>query len=167
MVTDKNAPPIEKPGRAPLQCKPSLTHRILVAEDDADIRRLNAAVLTHSGYHVDAAEDGAVAWESLQLNSYHLLITDNEMPHMSGLGLLKEIHAANMALPVIMATGKLPYEEFSQSPWLQPAAILVKPYTGAELVGTVKEVLRATDAVREENAPLAENGQPSAGNLQL
>lgn len=45
-------------------------HRILVVEDDGDIRHLNTAVLTQSGYHVDAAKDGAEAWDTLQIKKY-------------------------------------------------------------------------------------------------
>jgi DNA-binding response OmpR family regulator len=138
---------------APLQCQKSLSRRILVVDDDIFIRQLNTQVLIRSGYEVDAAEDGAVAWDALQLNSYDLLITDNNMPKVSGIELLKKLHAARMALPVIMATGALP-EEFTGYPWLQPAATLLKPYTVAEFLGAVKEVLRATGVVGEEIVPL-------------
>ena len=63
-------------------------HRILVAEDDHDVRRLNTEVLIDSGYHVDAAQDGAIAWDILQIKSYDLLITDYDMPKLSGLELV-------------------------------------------------------------------------------
>ena len=123
--------------------QPNPRPRILVVEDDAVMRELNRSALTECGYHVDVAEDGAAAWAALQLNSYDLMITDNGMPKVSGIDLLKKLHAAHMALPVIMATGCLPQEEFAQSPWLHPSAMLLKPYTLAELLGTVKEVLQA------------------------
>jgi len=126
---------------APRQCHPKPTHRILVVEDDGDIRRLNAEVLAHSGYHVDAAEDGAAAWDTLQRNRYDLLVTDNDMPKVSGVELLHKLHAAHIALPVIMATGRLPAEEFTQCPWIQPAALLIKPYSFHELLETVRRVL--------------------------
>jgi DNA-binding response OmpR family regulator len=123
--------------------------RILVVEDEAPVRQLNAEVLTRAGYEVDAAEDGAAAWEALNGDSYDLLITDNGMPRLSGLELLKKLRAARMELPVIMATGTLPTQEFAQSPWLRPAATLEKPYTIEELLRTVKKVLRATGGTRE------------------
>jgi DNA-binding response OmpR family regulator len=117
--------------------------RILVVEDDGDIRRLNAEVLKCSGYEVDAAEDGAAGWAALDANGYDLLITDHDMPNVSGVDLLKKLHAARMDLPVIMATGSFPAHELVQRPWLQPAAMLFKPYTVEELLGTVREVLGA------------------------
>ena len=64
--------------------------------------------------------------------------------------MLKKLRAARMALPVIMATGTLPTEEFTRYPWLQPAATLLKPYTGEEMLKTVKKVLRETDNSNHE-----------------
>jgi DNA-binding response OmpR family regulator len=119
--------------------------RILLVEDDSGLLRLNAEVLKRSGYDVDTAEDGTAAWDMLQLNSYDLLVTDNNMPKVSGIELLKKLQAAGVVLPVIMATGALPKEEFAQYPWLQPGTILLKPYTIAELLGMVKKVLREAD----------------------
>ena len=143
-------------------------HRILVVEDDGDTRRLNTEVLIELGCHVDAAEDGAVAWDTLQVQHYDLLVTDNEMPKVTGLELLKKLHAARKTLPVIMATGKLPKEEFTRHPMLQPDAILIKPYTIEEFLGTVKGVLRGIEQTREQIAtmPILHNQPPADGFQQ-
>jgi DNA-binding response OmpR family regulator len=141
-MTAENTPRTGDLAGAPLQSQKKPPHRILVVEDDGVIRNLNAEVLAHSGYQVDAAEDGAAAWDTLQRNRYDLLVTDNDMPKVSGVELLHKLHAARIALPVIMATGTLPKDEFTQCPWLQPAALLIKPYSFHELLGTVQEVLR-------------------------
>jgi len=141
---------------------------ILVVDDDSVIRQLNTEVLLRSGYEVDAAEDGAAAWEALGADNYDLLITDHDMPGLSGLDLIKKLRAARMELPVIMATGKLPEEEFTRYPWLQPVARLLKPYTKAELLGMVKEALRTTDGAREQIAPPPHRqSQPSAVGLRV
>ncbi len=118
--------------------------RVLVVDDEPDIRRLNAHALIELGFHADTASDGAAAWEILQVARYDLLITDNNMPVVTGVDLLKKLHSAGMALPVIMATGTSPDLEFMANPWLRPAAVLLKPYTSAELVETAREVLRAS-----------------------
>jgi two-component system response regulator TctD len=131
-------------------------HRILVVADDRDLRRINAMVLTHAGYAVDMAEDGAAAWEALQANRYELVITDNNMPRLTGIELLKKLRSARMELPVIMATGTLPTQELAQNPWLEPVAMLAKPYATDRLLDTVKDVLRATDSLREQLEPLPE-----------
>lgn len=135
-----------EPASQSVPCPPNSPHRILVVDDDGEVRRLNTEVLIQFGYQVDAAEDGAVAWEALQLNGYDLIVTDNRMPKVTGVELLKKLRTARMELPVIMATGVLPQDEFARHPWLQPAATLIKPYTIAQLVDTVKQVLSATNS---------------------
>ena len=142
-----------EPVRAVVQSKANSPHRILVVDDDAEIRRLNAKVLLNSGFHVDAAEDGAEAWENLQLHRYDLLVTDNDMPKVTGVELLKKLHAARMALPVILATAVAPNEAFSASPLLPLAAILLKPYTPREFLETVQEALRATVNAPKPDGP--------------
>jgi DNA-binding response OmpR family regulator len=123
--------------------KSSPPQRILVAEDDEDIRRLNTEVLIHHGYRVDAAEDGVVAWDALQVSPYDLLITDNLMPRVTGVELIKKMRSARLLLPVIMASGTPLDPEFARRGWLQPAAVVRKPYTPDELLGAVRQVLHA------------------------
>ena len=127
--------------------------RILVVEDDKDIRRVSAQALMNSGYQVEAAEDGAAAWEILQSKAFHLLITDNNMPRLTGVELVKKLRLASMALPVILATGKLPAEALAQNPSLQLAAMLPKPFYISELLETVKNVLREADRATAGSQP--------------
>ena len=167
-MKDNQSLPAGESASAPLQFQTNPPHRILVVEDDSSIRQLNTEVLLCSGYAVDAAEDGAAAWQALGADRYDLMITDNSMPNVSGVELLKKLHAAAMALPVIMATGRPPDEQFTEFPWLLPAAILLKPYTVEELLGTVKKVLCATDSPREQFNPQTNwQSQPSAIGLRL
>ena len=146
MTTNRTGPSGElASAQAQSESRASPPHRILVVDDDVTIRQLNTAMLLHSGYEVDAAEDGAAAWEALNADSYDLLITDNVMPKITGVKLLEKLRAARMALPVIMATGALPTAVFTRCPWLQPNATLLKPYTGSEMLRTVKKVLREAE----------------------
>ena len=144
-----------EPASAPVQCRTSPPPRILVVEDEPDIRRLNAEVLKSFGYEVDTAEDGMAGWKALHAvrhapESYALLITDHDMPGLTGLALVKKLRAARMALPVIMATGSLlPEDLFTRYHWLQPVAALVKPYSVEQLLGTVQAVLRTADGACE------------------
>ena len=101
----------------------------------ANLRQINAMVLIHSGYAVDVAEDGAAAWEALQANRYDLMITDNNMPRLTGIELLKELRSARMRLPVIMATTTLPTEELAQNPWLEPVIHAGKTLCHRPVVG--------------------------------
>jgi len=157
-----------KPDSALLQREANPPQRILVADDDGLVRKLSTEVLIDSGYEVDAAADGAAAWEALQIKAFNLLITDHNMPKLTGVELVKKLRSARMALPVILATGRLPVEELAQNPSLQLAAMLPKPFTVEELLGTVTKVLRATDSPCEQLEPLPDwRSQPSAGVLRL
>jgi DNA-binding response OmpR family regulator len=144
MISTETPPAGELAG-APPPCQMNSPPHILMVEDDLLLRRINTEVLSRSGYEVDAAADGAAAWRALNTDSYDLLITDNNMPKVSGVELLKKLRAARMILPVIMATGTVPEEEFTSCPWLQPAATLLKPYSSAKMLETVKIVLREAD----------------------
>jgi DNA-binding response OmpR family regulator len=120
--------------------------RILVADDKPLILHLFTLVLNDADYEVDPAEDGAVAWDMLQLNRYDLLITDNEMPNVSGIELLRKLHAASLTLPVILMSGTMPTEELARQPWLEPAARLPKPFALAELLATIGKILFEADS---------------------
>jgi DNA-binding response OmpR family regulator len=148
-MTAKKISPRGRPARTSFQRQPNPRPRILVVDDEKLIRRVNTEVLTYSGYEVDSAEDGAAAWDALQLNNYDLLITDNDMPKVTGVELIQKILHASMTLPIIMATGSPPEEEFTRYPWLQPNLTLLKPYAFDELLAAVKEVLRVTSARTE------------------
>jgi two-component system alkaline phosphatase synthesis response regulator PhoP len=126
------------------QANPS--NRILLVDDDMNLCWLSADVLARSGYQVHTATDGAAGWEALLANSYDLLITENRLPKISGVELVKKVRAARMTLPVVLASRLIPTEELSRTPSLQLAATLLKPFTSDELLGTVKNVLRVVDS---------------------
>ena len=119
--------------------------RVLVVDDDRDTRQLSIDLLAGCGYDVDAVTDGAAGWEALQNASYDLTITDNKMPRMTGIELIEKVRSARLAVPVIMATGHLPVQEFARKPWLKPDASLQRPFTNEELLAAVKMVLHPDD----------------------
>jgi two-component system, sensor histidine kinase len=134
--------------RRPGQTRP--TRRILVADDEPVIRSMIRSMLAGAGHHVDVVEDGAAAWAALQAQSYDLLVTDHNMPRMTGLELVRQLRSARMALPVMLVAGAVPEDELQQDPSLQIAATLSKPFEVGELLGTVETVLRAYDDPREQ-----------------
>lgn len=140
-------------GRETKSCR----HRILVVDDDDDIRRFNEEALTAFGYHVEAAEDGAAGWDALNANSYDLLITDSSMPKLTGIELIKKLNAACMPVRVILASGVIPADEME----LRLAATLPKPYTLDQLLETVRTVLTPTGS--EWQSPSARNEPPAEG----
>jgi two-component system cell cycle sensor histidine kinase/response regulator CckA len=128
----------DEPAR-PKDCAPC----ILVVEDDNAIRELTTEMLIGFGYQVDDAPDGAIGWEALQAKCYDLLITDNAMPKLTGAEMVKNLQAAGMRLPVIMATALFPEEEVP--PGLGGVTTLLKPFRAADLLSAVKKVLSGGD----------------------
>jgi CheY-like chemotaxis protein len=141
-MADKNAKPVqsENPGIVPLIGDLKL-QRILIAEDEPDIRRFYSEMLGAEGYQVDAVADGEAAWNLLQIKPYALVITDKTMPRMSGPDLFRTIRANGMMLPVILATGTLPVNDEG----LPFDAVLSKPFVARKLVETVNEILKSPD----------------------
>jgi len=131
---------------AALPCQTRLPQRILVVEDEPDICQLDTEVLRESGYEVDTAENGFLAMRALNAGDYDLLIIEEEMSTVSGFGLLNKLRDEGVMVPVILVLGTLPTEGLSPNPWLQIQAVLLKPYTVAELFKTVTEVLRAASS---------------------
>src|SRR5580698_6536946 len=106
-MTAKNFAPTSTPASVPFPYQTNLFHSVLIVEDNELIRRVNAEVLIRSGYEVNVAEDGAAAWDALQARHYDLLVTDNEMPELSGIELLYKLHTTRTALPVVLASGTI------------------------------------------------------------
>jgi CheY-like chemotaxis protein len=124
--------------------------RILVVDDEPLIRQLNKEVLSEFGFIVELAENGTAAWDALQLHHYDLIITDNEMPHVTGVELLQKLHAARTVIPVILVSGTMPSEELKQPALLCVEATLHKPYAIADLVKNVNKILGAPKNCRKQ-----------------
>jgi DNA-binding response OmpR family regulator len=122
--------------------------RILVIDDDLFLCAYNAEILGAAGFEVDIAEDGEAGWQALLGKDYDLLITDNNMPRVCGIELLKRVRAESLDIPVIMVSGAMPVEEFARDPGLRLAATLSKPFTGESLLGVVKKVLKNAEGTR-------------------
>ena len=168
-MNDTRTSRAEEPASTPRQRPTSSCRRILVVDEDSDLRRLYAEALAGVGYCVDAAADGAAGWQALKANRYNLLITEHEMPNLTGVELVKMLRAARMALPVVMAAGRLPTHELARNPSLQFAATLSKPFAVDALLDTVKQ-----RPARDRHRPRADRAaaslwqsQPSADGLRL
>jgi len=93
-------------------------------------------MLDRAGYDVDTVADGAEAWGALQCIRYHLLITDNEMPHLSGVELIHKVREALIPVPIVLASASM-----TSPDGLECDAVLPKPFTVRALLDTVRQVL--------------------------
>jgi two-component system chemotaxis response regulator CheY len=132
MPTEENQPPVQEADTLPA--------RILLVEDNVEVRQICRHVLVERGFLVNAVADGESGWAALQANKYDLLITDNNLPGLSGIDLVTNIREANICLLIILSAATIP----QNSDRFGFAAILVKPYTVEDLERKVKEVLSHT-----------------------
>ena len=156
-----------EPAGAPLRRPTHSAPRILVVDDSSDFRLLYADVLARPGYHVDAAEDGFAALKALRVNNYNLLITEHNLPKLTGVELVRKLRAARMAVSVVMTAIRLPVQELGSDPSLQLAAVLPKPFYISELLATVRAVLYATNSPGEPVAPPTWRDQPRTIDLRF
>ena len=120
--------------------------RILLLDDELDLWWTdNVAGLTEAGYDVDTAEDGDDGWRAIQSRNYDLLITDNKMPKLSGLQLIRRLRSTQNAIPVILASSLLPVDAERQRRDLQITAMLEKPLSPAKLLRAVKAALEVPE----------------------
>jgi DNA-binding response OmpR family regulator len=116
--------------------------RILIAEDDANIRLGLVATLESEGYDVVAASDGAQALKLYPQFKYDLVILDVMMPKASGYDVCRELRAAGAGVPVLFLTAK--GEEVDKVVGLRLGAddYVVKPFGVHELLARVEALLR-------------------------
>lgn len=130
--------PLPAPVETPPTHPPS---RILVLDDDKDIREIYVEILRQDGYQVDAAEDGQAGWEALQARPYDLLITDHDMPRLTGLELVEKVTSSGSSMPVIIASASLSPGALARQASGRAAAWLPKPFSPGELLKAVGRVL--------------------------
>ena len=122
------------------------TPKVLYAEDDALVRQLTVGLLARAGYNVKAVENGLDAWEALQKSKFDLLITDNDMPSLTGVELVTKLRRNDITLPIILASGSAGFFSGEEYRWLNFSACVQKPFLPNELVSTVGKVLRTASA---------------------
>jgi CheY-like chemotaxis protein len=117
--------------------------RVLVADDDVQMRRLVRSVLERDGFEVIEAEDGIDALDKLMQGSVDLLLLDHDMPRLNGLGVLEELRASvtTATLPVVMLTARTDETE-SQALDLGAQDYLTKPIRPSALSARIRAVLR-------------------------
>ena len=80
--------------------------RVLVVDDSATVREVEKKILENAGLSVDTAVDGVDGWNVVRLSKYDLVVSDVDMPRMSGLGLTSKIRTLYPDLPVIIISYK-------------------------------------------------------------
>lgn len=141
--------------------------KVLVVDDEPDVRNFLAACIEDAGFQVATAVDGADALQKLQADPPDLMTLDMVMPRVSGIGLMRQLRGMEqfVRLPIIVITahahdemGSEDIKDFNAfASGLRPRYMMEKPITPKKLVNAIGDIL----GVEVEEAPLSdkENGR--------
>ena len=118
--------------------------RVLVADDDTDIRDLVEFKLTQAGYAVQAVGDGLAAWEAFQAQTPELVILDVMMPGLSGIDVLRKIRDAegeSSKVPVLLLSAKSRDGDVDTGFAVGADDYVIKPFSPRELLHRVNGIL--------------------------
>ncbi len=123
--------------------------KILIAEDDAELRELFRQVLGKNGYDAVGVSDGAQALDALDNGYFDLIISDIMMPVMDGYELVRELREAGITIPVMMITAKDAFDDMRMGFNSGTDDYMVKPVNVNEMVLRVGALLRRAQMIAE------------------
>lgn len=118
--------------------------RVLCADDESAIRDVLRALLRREGCDVESVATGAEAWRKLAEapRNFDLLITDNEMPELAGLALVRKLREAGNEVKIIVFSASLTTEDEDAFRAWQVDAVVAKGSPIDELLGELRRVLQ-------------------------
>lgn len=124
---------------------------IVIVEDEPELAALISLHLEKAGMHTQVCNRAAHASKFLKKNFANLLLLDVNLPDQSGFGLMEELKAMGVTVPVIFLTGNI--EETSKVRGLDMGGddYITKPFSYAELVARIRAVLRRTETKADQN----------------
>ena len=131
-------------------------NRILIVEDDVELRQLFARVLEKNGYQVETAEDGAEALKILGRGYVDLIISDIMMPVMDGNALVRALRDDGVKTPVLMITAKSTLDDMREGFLSGTDDYMVKPVNVNEMVLRVGALLRRARMLSERRQKIGE-----------
>jgi two-component system chemotaxis response regulator CheY len=117
---------------------------ILAVDDSASMRQMVAFTLKGAGYHVIEAADGQEAYEKAMSQSVDLVLTDQNMPRMDGVTLVKNLRGlpTYTATPILILTTESSDEMKSKGRAAGATGWLVKPFDPTKLLEVIRKVIR-------------------------
>jgi CheY-like chemotaxis protein len=117
--------------------------RVLVIDDDDDLRTLVVRVVKQAGYAVDSASDGQAALDRLAERTYDVIVCDLRMPGMDGVTFYREVERRNpvMARRVVLMTAHVRSDEYMEFLRGVHAPVLNKPFTLDEFRSTLARMV--------------------------
>ena len=123
--------------------------KILIAEDDSELRQLFSHVLIKNGYSVTGVCNGKEALDALDNGYYDLIISDIMMPEMDGYELVSSLRTAGYSIPVMMITAKDAFDDMRMGFVSGTDDYMVKPVNVNEMVLRVGALLRRAQMIND------------------
>ena len=130
--------------------------KILIAEDDRELRQLFQHVLVKNGYTAVGVSNGAEALEALDESYYDLILSDIMMPKMGGYELVRTLREAGQSIPVMMITAKDAFDDMRLGFLSGTDDYMVKPVNVNEMVLRVGALLRRAQMTSEHRQVIGE-----------
>jgi len=117
---------------------------ILAVDDSASMRKMVVFTLAGAGYQVTEAVDGQDAFEKAQNQTFDLVLTDQNMPRMDGLGLTRKLreHPSFVNTPILILTTESSDEMKQQGRAAGATGWLVKPFDPNRLIDVIRRVIK-------------------------
>ena len=138
--------------------------RILIVDDDDEIRDLLEFDVSQSGYFVDTARDGMEGLNKALNNAYDLILLDVMMPKMNGFDVCKNIRQAKLAIPILMLTAKGTIDDKTEGFDCGADDYLVKPFDIQEVLLRIRVLLRRNQVEETNNLS---NEILKAGDIEI
>ncbi len=120
--------------------------RILIAEDNAEIRTLVSSILVEEGHKVGVAQNGQQALDMMQDDAPDVLVLDIMMPQMDGYSVLKELKSSGIKeqMKILILTAKTSESDWVRGYKLGADSYLTKPFDTDELINAIEDLLSST-----------------------
>ena len=118
-------------------------HKILLAEDDNDMRRFLVKALENAGFQVSSHDNGMSAYQRLREEPFEMLLTDIVMPEMDGIELARRASELDPDIKIMFITGFAAVALNPDSDAPKDASVLSKPFHLKDLVNEVERLLAA------------------------
>ena len=130
--------------------------KILIVEDDRELRQLFGHVLLKNGYTVKGVSNGREGLEAMDSSYYDLIISDVMMPEIDGFEMVRQLRESGNTTPVLMVTAKDAYDDMRQGFLSGTDDYMVKPVNVNEMVLRVGALLRRAQMINDRRQVLGQ-----------
>ncbi len=129
--------PVPAPAPAP-RARPG---RILIVDDEVQVRTMLTALLSRGGHTVAQAADGQDVIDRCEREQWDLIISDMTMPRLDGPSMIQQLRARDITTPIILVTGRVDTEGLARARASDACTVLAKPFAAAALLAAVATTL--------------------------